>query len=231
MKPTLKLLVVVLAVAAQGCVPDQSIQIEAAYAELDANCVVTGGSAEQRLGGSINVGWTPSYFMVLRLQSALESSTISTGGLPDNPPARNDAYLHEIEVSYTCKDTSQRCSGFPKFGPVVKQISGTVVAGGVLDAGLNIMSYDFQQKLVSYSPIVSGQDVTILVGIKFRGALASGASFETATYTFPLTTFAFGAPPVCPSPGVLASASGGDPPPCSNWGQDGVYSVCNAAAP
>jgi hypothetical protein len=232
MKPTLKLLVVVLAVAAQGCVPDETIQIDGVYESISPGCVAEAGSTTQKVWGDLNVGWSGHYYLGVRLRSALDNKELTTGGLPVNPKERNDAYVTEMEVSFTCKDTKANCTGFPKYGPVVQQISVLVPAGGTADVPVDAMTVDMQDKLNSSPVVGSGSTdpiikVTMLAGMKFRGKLKSGATFQTDTFYYPIQVYNDGTKlPVCVAPATVVPV-GESSPPCNNFGQDGSAAECS----
>jgi len=235
MKPTVNLAALALVVAVlamPGCVPDNSgIEINAAYDEIDANCVATAGGMVEKGGGYLDIDWTSRYFLALRVINNLDSSPVPVGS-ESIPSARNDFFLHEMELTYSCKDTRDRCAGFPKYGPVVVQISGTVLAHNSLDMPLDVMTYDLTQKLLDFSPIVDdGLTVTMLVSIRLRGAFnAGGGNFQTTPFVFPIQLYADpnNLPPTC-APGESLQdpkTSGVKPAPCHNFGQDGSIGVC-----
>jgi hypothetical protein len=74
----------------------------------------------------------------------------------------------------------------------------------------------------------------VTVSIKFSGRFASGAHYETAEFFFPLQVYQTKIPLLdlttrqcTPNSALVPTAtSGGNPPACSNWGQDGVPFAC-----
>jgi hypothetical protein len=195
------------------------VSVEVQYAMFgspDENCSVTSAS-DQKGGGSIDVGWTGAYYLGLQLVNHLEATDITAAGAPVNPASRNDFFINQVALSYTGKGIS--------IPDQVVNTAGTVLAGGKLAMGVNALTYDAAERLKVATLPPGGLEV--LVGMKFRGAFASGSSYETASFKFPIRVYSSGTTQAACF-GTKESLSG-NVPACGNWGQDGEYFKCKCA--
>ncbi len=212
------------ALAAPGCATDAvSVQIQYAMSDQpNASCAVT-MSSNQRGGGSVDLGNTSSYMVAFKVVSALDASDLKAGGQTVNPGSRNNFLIQADKIAYSVTD-----SWGNEVLTIPAQIlgdSGLLSAGGSLALGMDLRTPEAVAQLNAYLDARPSAVLTARVSIALVGKLASGGSYETAPFEFPLVVYR-GDTVVCKAPRKLAVATGTTPPACSNFGQDGVPYSC-----
>jgi len=173
-------------VLALSCAPDKtSIEVLGTYApKFDDNCGMSISTTAQQYAGSMNVGLGESFFLILSLKNNLDSGVSSSGPTPVGQPNRNDYFLSELEIEYTCVDTAQRCASFPRLPPMVQKISGVIPAGGKSELVVELVWTDFAEKVAEK---ISTDAIETTASIKVRGSFAHGPGFEMHPYIYPMT--------------------------------------------
>jgi hypothetical protein len=202
-----------------SCAPDvTSVQIMNAIPGPDPECVVSSDTTNQKSGGSINIGYSDSYFLALWVRNALDNTEVQAGGTTVQPETRNDFYLREVVLNYAGKHV-------PSIPEQVRPTAGRVPAGGDLFLSAGLLTDDVVTRL--HPAPIPPDGLNVVVEIRFRGEFAHGASYETEPFFFPLRVWNT-EPLQCDWTKEMPIA---DPateamPACGNWSQDGVYYVC-----
>ena len=225
MKSTRLFIAGAAAALALGCIPDRgSIEFlgTGIPALDDEKCSWSGSTTAETLGGSINLAVTTAYWTVLKVVNNLPATNVASGDNEIAGKQRHDFYVREMEVSYTCRDSPARCTGFTPPATAVVPVATVVQAAGTSNILLDMLTYDAAQALVNWGPT---EPVQIVVGIRLRGTLMSGASKETDVYEFPLTVSDIPWTPLCMDGEQLTAVD------CL-LGQDGIYAyTCETTTP
>jgi hypothetical protein len=212
------------ALAAPGCAPDAvSVQIQYAMSDQpNAACEVT-MSSNQRGLGLVDLGNTSSYMAAFKVVSALDASDLKAGGQTVNPGSRNNFLIEAVRIGYSV--TNSQGSEVLNIPAQTAGASGFLPAGGSLALGMNLLTAEAVIGL--NAKLRPPEELTVRVSIALVGKLASGGSYETAPFEFPLVVRKEETVP-CDTDKhwTLAVATGATAPACSNFGQDGVPYSC-----
>ncbi|MGC4122295.1 MAG: hypothetical protein QM765_48470 [Myxococcales bacterium] len=157
----------------------------------------------------------PTYQLVVQITNNMSKDPVQTQGTVISDKTRNDFVLKEIQYSYTCRDSTANCAGFKPPQAKSEAKLGYIAAGGDGNFSLSVLTDEVAEELALWEP----EGATILVGIKFKGVLASGAAIETDTLSYPI--FVYSAPLNTCSTGQIPSLT-----TCPNmFGQDGFDSA------
>ncbi len=185
--------------ASMGCVPDRSSIEFVGASEPNLDESTCGWDGEKGtfslLQGSMNTAITTNYVLVLSLVNNLPNNAVFSGSTEISPATRHDFYIREAEFTYSCEDTTSRCSGFTAPDPKVEQLAGFLPAGEAAEFLVGMVTPEAAEALANWG---GAEPTTIVIGVKFRGEYASGAAGETDTINFPVRAH-FTPPPSCGS--------------------------------
>lgn len=211
-------LTLALALAATGCAQQyQPLLITGIFPAPEAEggaCTISKPSVAQ-YSGSLNVGLSNRYYMILTLDSLLQDPA----GAPNSTPGSNTTVLNEVQLTYTAvAGPIGTPVGFP--GSETATISFAIKAA----SSDNLVLVDLigplaKQALLSVPTASYDEYFTLKVEVEFRGQTLAGTAVQSNSVTFPIDIYNVGNP--CTAPLVL-KASG----PCGNTGQDGSALVC-----
>lgn len=207
-----------LALAATGCAQQyQPLLITGIYPAPEATkgvCTITKPSVAQ-YAGSLNVGLSDRYYMILTVDSLLEDPAE-----PSNlTPGSNTSVINEIQYTYTTAAGPVGTPvGFP--GSETATISFAVKA----DSADNLVLVDLigpmaKQALLSVPATAPDEYFTLKVQVELRGQTLANTAVRTNSITFPIDIYSV--PFTCSFPQELKPSG-----PCGNTGQDGSRPSC-----
>jgi hypothetical protein len=208
-----------------SCKVEDRVSVQVLYVMYDVpdkDCVVA-KSETQKGGGSIDLGYTNAYLLALYVKSNLDSASIQAGGQTTNPASRNDFYVQEVVLNYR--------GSFVDIPEQVSPSAGTVLAGGELFWGMNVITSDAAAGLAEAVLEANARGLEaleVIVSITLRGTFANDSEYETAPFDFPITVY-MTSPVPCPDPVRQMYGAVSDDalvPACQNWGQDGIPFTC-----
>lgn len=209
-----------------GCAPSGvGIEIVALTGNFEG-CVAGTERTPQRVWGSLNLGQTSAYYLVVGIANGLESEDLlAPNGDPVNTKERNDFILESVSLSYECEDTTARCAGFPRLPKYATPIAGVLEVNSEVFVPVNMMAPEAAQQLADF--VQGGDPLTIVANVAVSGSFRSGGGAETEPFAFPIKLYFAAKPTTCPE-GLEVSAL--DSAPCANYGQDGTDYACRPAA-
>lgn len=205
-------LTLALALATTGCAQQyQPLLITGIFpppaAAGGGGCEITKPSVAQ-YAGSLNVGVSDRYYMILTLDSLLQDPSSA----PSSTPGSNTVVLNELVYTY---------SGAPvPFPNETASISFAVKAASSDNLVLvDLLGPVAKDSVLSVPPTAYADAFTLKVQVEFRGQTLAGTAVRTNSVTFPIDIYNVGL--TCGS-GQMIKPSG----PCGNTGQDGSAAVC-----
>lgn len=221
MKTNRLLAAAVALVAASACSPNyQSLILTGIYPpEATANvgeCLTNTKPTVAQYSGSLNVGISNGYYMLITIDSLLQD--------PESAPGANNVMLTELEYKYTATPG-------PIGTPVAVPSTETVSISFAVKAktGDNVVLVDMigpqaKQSLQAVPAAPYDEFFTLESEVKFRGVTLSNTPVQSGSLSFPIDIYNVGF--TCAA-GTVLKPSG----PCGNSGQDGATLLCCTVDP
>jgi hypothetical protein len=216
MKTNRLLAAVVTLVAASACTPNyQSLLLTGIYPPEPSDevgaCLSSSKPSVAQYAGSLNVGVSNGYYMLVTMDSLLTENDLNKTG--------NTTVLNELEYRYS---TSPGPIGTPVAVPSSETVSISFAVKAKSVDNLILVDMIGPQAKISLQGVPTApydEFFTLKSEIRFRGVTLSNIAVQSGTVSFPINIYNQGFS--CPA-GTQLKPTG----PCGNAGQDGSALIC-----